>query len=120
MPLYSYKCSECGEMKDEYNSIALRHVETPVCGCGGKTKLSIQPTQIAPVMGGGDFPGYRCPVTDEFITSRRKRKYIMDEHNLVEVGDKSPSKKRVQRTEDNKNGIAREAPKEAVWELADV
>ena len=119
MPLYSYKCSKCGELTDAYNMISTRH-QSPACECGGDTALSIQPTQLAPVLGGGDFPGYMCPVTDEFITSRRKRKYVMDEHNLVEAGDRAPSKKRQQRTEDNKHGIKREAPKAAVWELADV
>ncbi len=119
MPLYSYKCSKCGELTDSYNMISTRH-KAPVCGCGGDTSLSIQPVQIAPVLGGGDFQGYMCPVTDTFITSRRKRKYVMDEHNLIETGDVAPSKKRTQQTEDSANGIKREAPKEHVWELADV
>lgn len=105
MPIYSYKCAECGELTDEYNLISHRH-KTPVCACGGETALSIQPTQIAPVMGGGDFPGYKCPVTDEFVSSRKRRKYIMDSNNLVEVGDREPSKKRVAQTERNQaNGI---------------
>ncbi len=117
MPLYSYKCSDCGALTDSYNIVANRH-QSPVCGCGSMTALSIQPTQIAPVMGGGDFPGYQCPVTDEFITSRRKRKYVMDSNNLVEVGDRKPSKKRQEQTEDNKHGIKREPVKEKYvhWE----
>jgi len=70
-------------------------------------------------MGGGDFPGYQCPVTEEFVTSRRKRKYIMDSNNLVEVGDREPSKKRQQQTEDAANGIKRPPPKPSTWELFD-
>ena len=99
MPLYTYKCT-CGKVKDSYNTIADRH-KTPVCECGGEMALSIQPTQIAPIMGGGDFPGYKCPVTEKFVTSRRERKYIMESNNLIEVGDRKPSKKRQEQTEKN-------------------
>jgi len=98
MPIYSYKCSICGNITDQYNTIDGRK-NGPNCNCGGNTSLTIQPTQIAPILGGGDFPGYQCPVTDKFITSRRERRNIMAEHNLVEVGDRGPSKKRQEQTE---------------------
>jgi len=97
MPIYSYKCTECGETSDHYNTVADRH-KTPVCECGGVTGLSIQPTQIAPVLGGGDFPGYVCPVTEKYITSRRDRKYVMESNNLIDVGDRKPSKKRLEQS----------------------
>lgn len=98
MPMYAYLCPDCGETEDLYNTIDDRH-KAPVCACGADTKLSIQPTQIAPVLGGGDFQGYKCPITDKFITSRRERKYIMDSNNLIEVGDRKASKKRLEQTE---------------------
>ena len=98
MPLYSYKCAECAESIDGYNTVAARH-KAPECSCGGAMVLSIQPTQIAPVLGGGEFPGYQCPVTDKYITSRRDRKYIMESNNLVDVGDRTPSKKRQAQTQ---------------------
>jgi len=105
MPLYSYKCPDCGEMTDSYNIVDNRH-QSPVCECGGMTSLSIQPTQLQPVLGGGDWDGYRCPVTDTFVTSRRKRKYIMDSNNLIETGDRKPSKARAAQTERNRaNGV---------------
>ena len=85
-PLYSYKCGKCNKAKDQYNSIDARH-NCPACECGGETKLSIMPTQIAPILGGGDFPGYMCPVTDTYITSRKQRRNIMAEHDLIEKGD---------------------------------
>ena len=99
MPLYTYKCEICDKLQDSYNTIARRHIDTPMCECGRETKLSIQPTQIQPVMGGSAFPGYMCPVTDTYVTSRRKRRYIMDSNNLIEVGDRKPSKERAARTE---------------------
>lgn len=118
MPIYTYKCKDCEAMTDSYNMISTRH-QSPACECGGETVLSIQPTQLAPVLGGGDFPGYKCPVTDEFITSRRKRKYVMESNNLIEVGDRAPSKERRIKTENKLHGITPEKPKvkeEAHWE----
>jgi hypothetical protein len=84
MPLYTYQC-KCGKTQDSYKSIADRK-NCPTCECGGETKLIIVPTQIAPVIGGGDFPGYKCPVTDTFVSSRKQRREIMKKHDLVEKG----------------------------------
>ena len=100
MPIYTYKCKKCKSLTDSYNMISNRH-KAPKCKCGGKSALSIQATQLAPILGGGDWDGYMCPVTDEFVSSRRRRKYIMDENNLVDVGDRPASKKRVDATERN-------------------
>jgi hypothetical protein len=36
------------------------------------------------VMGAADNPGYMCPVTDQWVDSKRKRKEIMVEHDLRE------------------------------------
>jgi putative FmdB family regulatory protein len=83
MPIYTYKCLKCDLKLDQFNHIDSRH-KSPACLCGGETRLSIEPTQIQPVMGGGDFPGYQCVVTDKFITSRKERREIMKRENLVE------------------------------------
>lgn len=84
MPLYTYKCMECGKTQDAFNSISNRF-NGPEC-CGKPTEHQIVPTQIAPIIGGGNLPGYKCPVTGEFVTSRKRRKEIMQKHNLVEKG----------------------------------
>lgn len=102
MPIYSYQC-QCGEVIEQYNTVAGRH-DGPVCKCGGETSLKIMPTQLAPILGGGNWPGYMCPVTDTFVTSRNQRRNIMAEHNLIEVGDREPSKKRQEQTEANGPG----------------
>lgn len=83
MPLYTYECPKCGKIEDAIRKIADRH-DGPMC-CE-PMKQKIVSTNIAPVLGGGDFPGYKCPVTGEFVTSRRRRKQIMAENNLVETG----------------------------------
>lgn len=96
MPIYTYKCS-CGSITEQYNTVANRK-NGPACECGDTAELKIVPTQLAPVLGGGDFPGYKCPVTEKWITSRRKRKYIMDSNNLIEVGDRKPTGNRIDPT----------------------
>lgn len=82
MPIYTYKCPICDKQKDQYNTIAGRH-NGPMC-CEVMEQL-IVPVNIQPVLGGGDFPGYYCVVTDKFVTSRRERRNIMAKHNLVET-----------------------------------
>lgn len=84
MPIYHYKCSECGKEADEYNKINDRKDNAPKCH--GKMALVIIPPQIAPVLGGGSIPGYKCPVTGKFVTSRKERREIMKRNNLVEKG----------------------------------
>ncbi len=85
MPQYTYKCQICDDITTRYNHISNRHNDE-ICECGGSCKLSIQPTQLQPVLGGGEFQGYQCPVTDEYVTSRVRRRDIMREHDLVEKG----------------------------------
>lgn len=82
--LYTYRCKTCGESTDAHRKVEDMH-NAPECqSCGGETKKIITPVSFTPVMGGFDNPGYRCPVTDQWVDSKRKRRSIMDEHNLVE------------------------------------
>jgi len=84
MPTYSYECEICDSIKDSYNTIAQRH-NAPKCNCGQSMVLKIMPTHLQPILGGGDWPGYKCVVTDKFVSSRKQRREIMAEHNLVET-----------------------------------
>lgn len=103
MPLYTYACPKCGGVDTEFNTVANRHAG-PVC-CGASMKLEITPTQVANVLGGGDFQGYRCPVTDQWVTSRRQRREIMARQGLIEAGDKSRAdEKRREKMLANTNG----------------
>ncbi len=101
MPIYTYECEICDEVQDGYNTIAGRHSNAPTCKCGQPTTLAIRPVNLAPILGGGDWQGYMCPVTDTFVTGRRQRRNIMAEHNLIEAGDMKPSKERAAATERN-------------------
>jgi hypothetical protein len=82
-PLYTYKCPECEKVEDAYRSINDRNNGPE---CHGQMQKIIIPTAIQPVLGGGNMPGYQCSVTGEFVTSRKRRKEIMREHNLYEKG----------------------------------
>ena len=84
MPLYTYKC-HCGETVDEFRSISDRN-EPVKCECGGEMEHIIVPTQVNRFwLGSTDNPGYKCPVTNKFITSKRERLNVMREHNLIEA-----------------------------------
>ena len=43
------------------------------------------PTQLQPVLGGGDFQGYQCVVSDKWIDSRKKRRETMKQFDILEV-----------------------------------
>lgn len=91
MPLYTYRCAECGGESTDFNTVDDRH-KGPTC-CGAQMSLRITSTQIGTVIGGGNFPGYHCPITNRFVTSRRERQEIMKRHNVVEAGDSSSATK---------------------------
>ena len=82
MPIYTYSCPVCDKQKDQFNTIAGRNNGPSCCEA---MELVIMPTQLQPVLGGGDFQGYQCIVTDKWVTSRKERRNIMAEHNLVET-----------------------------------
>lgn len=56
--------------------------------------MKIEAPQVqAQILGGGSYPGYRCPITGEFVTSRKRRRDIMAEHNVIEAGDTSSAQR---------------------------
>jgi len=62
----------------------------------------------AQILGGGSLHGYKCPITDKWVTSRRERRNIMAEHNVIEAGDSSKSNHREKMIANtNGSGIAR-------------
>ncbi len=85
MPLYTYACPECGGVDTEFNTVQNRHAG-PVC-CGRTMLLEITATQVSTVLGGGAMQGYKCPITGNWVTSRKQRREIMARHGLVEAGD---------------------------------
>lgn len=84
MPIYDYRCSECGT---EYHNIRApiseRNNDAPEC-CGERTKIILRPTRHVHVY---HFEGYDCPVTEVPVTSQGQRKDIMAKHDLVDKAD---------------------------------
>lgn len=83
--IYEYRCTECSHISTYNRRMAERNDPASCEECGGATRRVITGGQgFTNVYGGGDFPGYMCPVTDQWVDSRRKRKEIMKRHNLGE------------------------------------
>lgn len=84
--IYEYKCPSCHKTKTLKRPVEARN-DPCQCGCGEGMALKISGgSGFTPVLGGGGFQGYRCPVTDQWVHSKRQRRRIMDEHGLVEKG----------------------------------
>lgn len=104
MPRYAYRCP-CGLVAHEFNTIAERD-SGPRC-CGTVMTRVIEAPQIqAQILGGGALPGYECPVTGRYVTSRRERRNIMAEHGLVEAGSKRSDHRDRMLENTNETGVA--------------
>lgn len=87
MPLYVYECAE-GHRKEAYRSIAELD-NAPGCDCGLSMKKIITPVMFNEgFIGSTRCPGYVCPVTKEWVETKRKRRNIMAKHDLIEVSKK--------------------------------
>ena len=83
--IYEYQCA-AGHVTMANRPVAERHNDKPCDICQGKTNLKISTPHLAPILGGGDFPGYHCPVSDQYVTSKKQRREIMSRHDVVEAG----------------------------------
>jgi len=80
MPLYSYTCKQCNKQSTAYRKVVDRHNAPECCE---KMQLKIVPTlQYVDHM----RDGYKDIVTGEYVDSRKRRREIMKEHNLIERG----------------------------------
>ena len=90
MPIYAYHCGTCGRDRDEFNKVADRDNMPDCCGAAMSRKLT---ACMVSIPGGTDID-YKCPVTGEPVQSMRKRKEIMDRHDLVDARDLQDTWKR--------------------------
>lgn len=80
MPLYSYRC--CGRSRDAFARVDDRD-HGPACeGCGEPMVRQLTAPMVQ-VPGGVDMR-YRCPMTDEVVVSGKRRKYLMEKHDVVD------------------------------------
>lgn len=83
MPLYTYQCAK-NHTKEQWSSISERE-SAPPCECGLSMKMVITPVRInGAFLGSARNEGYKCPVTQEWVSTKKRRREIMAEHNLRE------------------------------------
>lgn len=82
--IYDYKCRACGGQRlNVYNRIDDRKTNAPEC-CGDRMEIFIT---AAPYGFVDREISYRCPVTNEGVTSRKQRNEIMAREGLVDAND---------------------------------
>ena len=86
--LYDYKCQSCGNTAERSNRIAERHTNAPEC-CGQKMGIYISQ---APMGYMGRNINYLCPVTGQYVTSKKQRREIMAREGLVSAHEMISSK----------------------------
>lgn len=85
MPLYSFKCDDCGSIHDVFLSIMNRH-DSPEC-CGKRTRRIIGNHSII-----GDIkPYWDENISDKpvYVKSRNHKKKLLKEHGLYEIYGKN-------------------------------
>jgi putative FmdB family regulatory protein len=91
MPLYVYQCAQ-GHTTEAYRPIAELD-NCPACDCGLETKKIITPVMInGAFLGSYRNPGYKCPVTNQWVDTKRERLNIMAKHDLVEYTGRTAPK----------------------------
>ena len=89
MPVYEYKCS-CGRRFERFLPLA-KYKDPQTCECGKVAeKLLSRPAVI------GDYPGYECPITGQWIEGRRAHEENLKKHGcrILEPGESSAYKQR--------------------------
>ena len=78
MPLYEYRCRDCGEITEAVRSVDER-MDAPACGCGGETYKIISAYRVHP-----DFEPYYDDNLETHIKSKQHRKQVMREQGVSE------------------------------------
>lgn len=84
MPLYTFKCPDCGRIERVFRKVADRN-EPPLCERvdGGYTILHVHPMERiieAPAVQ-ADLPGYTSPIDGRWIEGRRARMEDLKRNN---------------------------------------
>lgn len=82
--IYDYQCRACGGQRlNVYNRIGEYKTNAPEC-CGSKMEILIT---AAPYGFVDREIHYKCPVTNQGVTSRKQRNEIMAREGLVDAND---------------------------------
>jgi len=84
MPMYSYRCGACGAAQDVFKAIKDLDLAEPCARCG-----TVMTRQICAPTVRGDYPGYACPITGNWIEGRRAHEENLRKHNcrVYEAGE---------------------------------
>ena len=80
MPLYEYRCNDCGGLTEAFRSIAERDNCPPCEHCGGDTFKIISAQRVH-----SDFAPYYDDNLETHITSKQHRKKVMKEQGVTEA-----------------------------------
>ena len=83
MPVYSYKCPSCQRTFDRFLKLA-NYDDPQICDCG-----TVATKQLAAPAVRGDYAGYSCPVTGQWIEGRRAHEENLRRHGcrVLEPGE---------------------------------
>lgn len=75
MPMYAYRCGKCGTSQDVLKSIRDLDVVEPCERC----ETHMERVLCAPAVR-GDYPGYNCPITGDWIEGKRAHEENLKKH----------------------------------------
>ena len=82
MPIYAFRCDQCGRDQDQFARVADRDANPPAC-CGASMGRRL----TAPMVFVSNLEAYQCPLSGEVVTSSRRRADLMKEHDVVDARD---------------------------------
>lgn len=86
MPIYEYTCESCGTQQDQFNRIADRHTNAPLC-C--ETAMAIRPQAGLVYIAQKDM-AVQSPIDGTVLTTHRQRRDYMARNNLIDANDFPP------------------------------
>ena len=83
MPVYAYKCPSCGATFDRYLRLA-DYAAPQTCTCGAPAVKQLSAPAIR-----GDYAGYSCPITGQWVEGRRAHEENLARHGcrVLEAGE---------------------------------
>lgn len=90
MPMYEFRCDQCGSVSDHYMKMSEYQSFNFPQHCGEKMQRIISPPFVMP-----DINSYKSVVTGEMITSRSHHREHLKKHDLIEVGNEYPKPREI-------------------------
>lgn len=89
MPLYDYKCAACGTAFSRMLPLA-RFDEAQHCKCGAFATKQLSAPAVR-----GDYAGYSCPMTGQWIEGRRAHEENLRKHGcrVLEPGESESARR---------------------------